>query len=502
VGSAIPFVDTAIGIVSAVTGLINLFSAKPAKPPKQKIKATYLAQSSDPATKAILINDWNPHAKININLPSVKASQWKALTFEIKQPRSESTRNTGKGAYLNLSKSSVAETNSGATDLKTDFPLVVLENLDKNNGFGYYSYNFNNSDSAGYNFVSSANLRLFGQLPNPSKLLREDGTALNPILFPKQSRDGSNYVYKSEDDFDMRHDAASYSSFYDKDGKETGNGFYSRYYFNANSIIPNRMPADWSIEGNLREFTSNISLEFDSRTLGWYWQPVLKTAADKTEAFNPEKQSLDLERSKLWIKDRNTSTWHASSYRELDYVTKAYQDSLKANTFYISMINGEGSQELEKRRQRDQQLDLLDRIMPDLRTLDQSLVRDDRSRLHLLAQIKTVSSQKFRAEGKNRDGLLITFTSIDETDNETQKQLLLYKNDSGSVKAKVPLESATALMKLPEPGQSGFALQREPLLALASTPVVDIDQAQPWRSLGSGPSAQPWGNPPESSGLG
>jgi hypothetical protein len=59
------------------------------------------------------------------------------------------------------------------------------------------------------------------------------------------------------------------------------------------------MPSDWNIDSNLREFTSNISLEFDSRTLGWYWQPVLQTAASSDAMFNSEQQNLDLERSKL-----------------------------------------------------------------------------------------------------------------------------------------------------------------------------------------------------------
>lgn len=471
VSSAVPFFDTAISIVSAVTGLINLFSSKPAKPPKQEIKATYLAQALDLADKAILINDWNPNTKININLPSVNSSEWKALKFEVKTPISESTNNTNKGAFLNLNKSAIAETASGALNTKNDFPLVVLENLDKgsslDNGFGYYTYNFINPSNAGsefqgYNFVSSANLRLFGQLPNPSKLFSEDGkTLLNPILFPQKFRDGTNYKYISDEGFDMRHDAANFSSFYDSSDKETNKGFYTRYYFNATSIIPSRMPSDWNIDSNLREFTSNISLEFDSRTLGWYWQPVLQTAASSDAMFNSEQQNLDLERSKLWIKDRTSGRWNATSFIDLNYNTKAYQDSLKATTFYVSSMNGEGRKEVEKRQQRDQQLSRLDTIMSDLRTLDQSLVRDERSRVYHLAQVETVTNQQAFAEGKTRDALVITFASVDDNDNEIKKQLLLYKNDTGSVKAApiepVAREFAETLAKLEQVVGTNFS---------------------------------------------
>lgn len=443
VGSAVPFLDTAISITSAVVGLVNLFTSKPAKPPKEEIKTTYLAQALDPGQKAILINDWNPWAKINVNLPSVDANQWNALTFEVKSPLSESTQNTGKGAYLNVNKSTVDD--KGVSS-KTDFPLVVLENLDistsLDNGFGYYTYSFVDPDgsgplAAGYNPIRSSNLRLFGQLPNPGKLLADDGkTPLNPVLFPQAFRDGSAYFYESEDGFDMRHDAANYSNFFDG-----ANNFYSRYYFNANSIIESNMPAGWTINENLRQFTSNVSLEFDSRTSGWYWQPVLElprlpdSGLDAQRVYNPELQSLDFDRSMFWVKDQVSGEWNATSYADLGYISAAFRASQKAQTFYLSSLNGEARRQIERLEERDRELALLEQWIPDLRNLDQALVADERSRLYLLSQVQRVRPHTLALNAELRDGLEITFTSVDTADQAIEKRLFIYRDGDQGVKA-------------------------------------------------------------------
>ena len=452
VGSALPFMDTAIAITNAVIGLVNLFSAKPAKPPKQEIKITYQKQDLDPARKAILINDWHPSTRININIPSVDASQWNNLTFEVKEPGSGvSSRNTQLGTYLNLRK------HDNVNNKTLDFPLVVLQNVDfketKNSnpldtGFGYFSYSFIDPDgagelSSGFKPISTSNLKLFGQLPNPAKLQAEDGSALGATFFPATLQNGTPYIYTSNENFDMRYDAANYQAFFGQNGaqQEGSNSFYSRYYFDATSINTSDLPASWSINSNLRQFTSNISLEFDSRTLGWYWMPVLQTprnadgSLDITRTYNADQQSLDFDRSKLWLQDPKTGSWSATSYSDLNYITQAFRAAQKATTFYTSSFQGEARAEINRRQQRDQQLELLNSVMPDLRTLDQTYVRDERSRIYFLSQIVSVSTQSAYAEGRDRDGLAITFTSVDEQDNEQQKQLLLYKNDAGIIKA-------------------------------------------------------------------
>jgi hypothetical protein len=432
VGTAVPFFDTAISVVSAVVGLVNLFSAKPAKPPKEEIKVTYLTQALDPALKAVVINDWNPAAKININLPSVDSSQWSALTFEIKDPAADSSRNTGKGVYLNVNKNSVDDKGNSA---KTDFPLVVLEHLGaKDKSFGYYSYSFVDPDGDGplragaFNYITGDNLRLFGSLPDPSKLLADDGKMpLNQIIFPSAFRDGAPFVYRSDNGFDMRYDAANYSSLFQ--GQEVSKQpFYSRYYFNANTILPSDMPSDWSLNRNLRQFTSNVSLEFDSRTLGWYWQPVLQVSGQSTDGLGPDQQSIDLDRSRLWIRDSKTGDWNYTSYADLGYLSQAYANSLKATTFYFSSFNGEGSADVARRQDRIAQFELLQTVVPDLRLLDQGLIRDERSRLYVLAQVKSVRSVTgLPAEGGRYDGLIVTFTSVDEKDNEVVKELFIYQ---------------------------------------------------------------------------
>jgi hypothetical protein len=214
---------------------------------------------------------------------------------------------------------------------------------------------------------------------------------------------------------------------------KAGKTFYSRYYFNSN-ILESKLPAEWNVNQNLRQFTNNVSLEFDSRTLGWHWQPVFKNVTDE-QYLTPNLQELDFDQSKLWIRDQITAEWKSTSYADLSYLTKIFADSRKATTFYYSTLNGEGEAELQRRKQEISQFELLATFVPDLRLLDQRLIRDDRDRLYHLGQVKSVKSATSVAELVPRSGLIVNFTSVDYQDNEISREIFIYKGLNGSIKA-------------------------------------------------------------------
>ena len=432
IGQAVPFLDTAISVISAVTGLINLFSAKPSRPPKDKIEVTYLQQGLDRAKKAVLINDWHPGTKVNLNLPQVDKSQWNAITLSVNPPTGDSTSNTSQGVYFNINVTS-------PTGAKTDFPLVVLENVGRTQSgsrFGYFSYDFLDLKNTGLAFTALGinNLRLFGSLPDPSKLLdNDDKTALNPTIFPQKNRKGDKYTYYSPDGFNMDYDIQNYASTIQNPQKDKS--FYSRYYFNTSNISISDMPPGWSSVDNLQQYTSNVSLEFDSRTLGWYWQPVIKVLPNLEDNYNPDLQSIDFDQSRLWIKNALEAKWEYTSFADLSFNTKAYSNSKRATTFYYSALDGQGDLEIKRRSDEIQQLDLLASFLPDIRSLDQRLIRDDRSRIYALGQVLSVQSiPSAQAEGSPRNGLRLVFNSVDAQDQETTVDLFLYSKD-GVVKA-------------------------------------------------------------------
>jgi len=446
IGSFVPFVDMAFGAVSAISGLINLFNTKPVKPPKEEISVTYMEAALHPDFKSVLINDWHPGCKINLTLPSTNPDAWGSLNLSIESPNPNSSTGAtrDKGVYIQLSKATMRSDSSGKTSTSTDdFALVVLDNFGKKNDayeFGYYGYNFNTGGPQAFQELDGTNLALFGTLPNPAMM---DGKERHELNFP------SNYVYR-HDGFDMRQDTSNYMAFYQGEGAtaDPSAAFYSKYYLNdqftSNEVNPysnNR----WSAYEQLKSWTSNVSIEFDSRSLGYYWQTVvkpIKTPEGKIDAgamFDPTKQEIDFEQSKLWIRNSTTKEWESYSMNSLSYDTKAYRYSLLANTFYYTTKNGAGEQEIKTRTERDVMLQKLENVIPDLSRLDQSSITDERYKLLMLQQItylkdnNAVGPQTTKAvQGKSRKGYSIKFGSESATGNQMTVELFVYDNGAGT----------------------------------------------------------------------
>jgi len=434
IGTFVPFFDLAISVVSAVSGLINLFVSKESTPPQKEITASYIIEGLDKGKKAVVINDWHPGAKVNIMLPALSSNAWKSLTLTVQDPTNASTINTDDGAYLMLA---IANSDTGSRD---EFPLVVLENVGKPNlSFGYKGYDFkkakgnSTASSTDFTTLSGSNFALFGTLPAPKTLKDANGQTVPRDRQNFFVTDGSDnpFVYKSSDGFDMRYDSANYMSFFGPEADNTAG--YLKYYFTL-SDPQNKPKGVWSVDGNLRAWTSNVSLEFDTRSLGYYWQPVLDIKSKPTDddlnalASDAESINLDTNKSSLWINTADQG-WKAFSYSSFAYDLKAYRYSLLAETFYSSADKGD--EIMNKKIAVDNMLKRFEEFVPNLLDLDQSQIANARQRLLLPQQIKDVQTSSQRAEGKTREGLLVQFFTENEQGQSVDAAIFVYKNNAG-----------------------------------------------------------------------
>jgi hypothetical protein len=236
----------------------------------------------------------------------------------------------------------------------------------------------------------------------------------------------------------MRNDAANYTAFANQ-GSGTGVNHYSRYYMGIQPSTKG-LPSNWSMSANLSPFTSNVSLEFDSRTHGWYWQPVLKTATeadgslDVATMVNPSTQGLDYNASRLWINDPNDG-WISFSFNQLERNVAANRYSRLATTFYATSTDkdrdgiSDGQELINERNKLNRQLLLLEDYVESLVEIDQRMLRDD-LKLYSLNQIesmKTIKNFKHKG-GEAEEACLVVFNSVDDNGQEVKRRLVLHKD--------------------------------------------------------------------------
>jgi len=457
-GTAFPMIDLAIGTFSMVKGLYDWFTAKPERAPKQELKSVFLEAGLQPANKAVVINDWHPGAKVNLNLPSISASDWSDLSISVKQPDSTSSDYRRDGAYVQVGRMTTTPSSTGAPSEKVskDWPLVVFQNMDKkdrvdqvqNNdgGFAYYTYSFVDPDNSAelqkdqFNPIRSSSLKMFARLADTSKLLGEDGKPLNVETF------GDQFVYRAENGFDMRYDAENYvaneKALQDSQGKNPVYR-YSKYYFDDKFAGKEGLRSDFNASQDIYPYTSNISIEFDSRVHGWYWQPVSNTdlvTADQLGTVDPASLPLDYEDSKLWI--NKPEGWTSYSFSELDNNIEAFRYSRLATTFYATSTDkdkdgvSDGQEEINRRLRFDRQLKLLEEYGDSLYDIDQRLISSD-TNLFSLNQIKKVEEvNKLEYDGQTiNDALVVTFETAMRNGDEIKRKLILHKRDGVAQRA-------------------------------------------------------------------
>jgi hypothetical protein len=462
--TAVPYVDFAVSAVSAAVGLVGLFSKSKAQAPKQEIKATYFEQGLDAGFKAVRINDFNPYLKVNLNLPATNSSAWDSLSLQLKAPEAVATNNTQLGSYLNLRKTVLSQ---GKEDQK-DFPLVVFENLDRQDAnFGYYSYNFLDRPSGAssaaidqFTRIGKNQLALMATLPNPQNVIDASGNPSGIVTIP------GHYAYFSEEGFDMRNDSMNFPSFNDGDP----NNYYSRYYFAADSINPDPLfPSGWSAKEYLRPHSTVVSLEFDSRQLGWYWQAVMTSGS----GVDPSNATIDFDRSKLWISQGRGNEWKAFSFLDLNSKTEAFKNSLMARTFYhLKGADPKQEKQLEDTLKLYRQLGELQVVMPDLNGLDQRPIRNPDLKLAVLEQITSVEKVVLSDMPTAESAFQIGYQYVGTDDQAQGASLVIVKTTDGAVQA------------LPnDPAQRDLALKVRRLAGLIGEYREKLDKETYWKKV-------------------
>ena len=178
--------------------------------------------------------------------------------------------------------------------------------------------------------------------------------------------------------------------------------------------------------------------------------PVLKInqgangELDAGTALNPEQQTLDLDQSRLWIKEQNG--WTSFRYNELNSNLKAFRYSKLATTFYTSSLdennNGmpDGQEEVKRKQKFNTKLKSLESYLDSLSDVKQDFI-DEELRLYSLAQISDVQTAPITINKvTHTDARIISFKSVDRNDNEVDRKIGLYKVN-GKLKPAVAVDA-------------------------------------------------------------
>lgn len=254
----------------------------------------------------VQISDWSPSDVIRIAVDTTyqgpqyaeaQKARWKNIEMLIMPP--DSSSETGQGTQI-LWK---------AGD-KAPQPIVRLDYL-KGGGntsqtFGYAAYDYNQGQQV---WIGSQHMDFFGNI------------ALGvPGIEPLKKYTANNgFVFASS--------APGVVS-------ASPGGSYTFYWNDKRAL------GDQGLD-DARQKSSAITIEFDSRKLGWHWQPVFKlagTTADADPQAIMDGLTLDPQASRLWILGKEA--WGYHSFSDFDTQVPAMIDALRATTFYQTTYNG------------------------------------------------------------------------------------------------------------------------------------------------------------------
>ena len=331
------FAYSAVTAVIDTVGFIKDYFGLGKDPDPIQISTTVESQPLGLWRQAVMIDDWNPNVAVNIKvdptitLKDANPFRWKNIKFQINAPGSSSQTEWG-----------VTVSQQQGSDPAAD--LLFLKGFGSTSqgqtpGYGYYGYDFALGKSR---YIDQSDLAFFGDI----------AYGVKDILPLKNYKASNGFVFSS--------DQASIASAYGN------NGTYS-FYWNDPGINP--ITGDHYSEAALeaaRNAASNVSLRFDSRKLGWFWD--LKFKADP--ASGTDALAVDDGNSKLWIK-LSAGTWTPFSFQDLDDKPLAYTYALKANTFYQTSYGGVTSKTQDQitTEKLVDSLTLLDKLVPDLNVL-------------------------------------------------------------------------------------------------------------------------------------
>lgn len=381
-----PIANLGMSAISAVTEMVKIFT--PPEPPPIVVESKVMSQPLGQWRQAIAINDWNPGTVINIKVdPTITTAPTNARWSNV-------VASIGRGTTSNYDGTVVYwEDGNNKTH-----ELFVLEDLGRpKSNAAYHSFNFRTGE---YDKITQENLAFIGTIAPGQK-------GIEPL---KNYKAGNGFVFSSSDP---------------STPSMAPDGSYQFYWNDSESGIDLNAA---------RNSANTLSVQFDSRSLGWYWQPTYtsnlpKDRTDFTEQELKSSISLDENKSKLWVvspDDPNTWIFHTFA----DFKTKpfALSDALLANTYYEIKTRSEPkiSEDQKTINALVNDLTMLGKIMPDLNKLEQSPTA--KIRLDNIGQITGVD--------KNGKAVDVYFTSNDGTHTVYKTTI---SNVNGSIKATDPV---------------------------------------------------------------
>lgn len=372
-----------LGVGSAIWSLVK--GNAPAGPTPITLNSTQLSQPLGLWKQAIEINDWNPKDIININItPTITTSpgmaRWNSTQLTIGTPDTSSDHT--QGVSISYQQGSNAAS-----------PLLRLDGLGATN-YGYYSYDFT---SGSYKQIDQTNLNFFGHVA-------AGVSGINPLA---NYTAGNGLVFSSTN---------SPSVF--------GDGSYIFYWNDSAALSVQQL-------NDARESASTLSLEFDSRSLGWYWNT----------RYLANSSDIDAANSKLWI-ESTPGKWISFTYDEMEYNPLAYADGILAHTYY-QVGSGTSSKittdEANAKALANSAL-LLSSYVSDLKTLNQSSLV---TKLTKMSQLTSV----VKATENGKDGVDVYYT---DTDGNNTFKAFVYTDKTGPVATKSTALTALALVNLEE----------------------------------------------------
>lgn len=316
----------------------------------------------------VIINDWAPGDSIRISVDTTYTGQkykdafearWKANKFEIQSQQSSETSAAAK---------IVAYEGAIPTDI---IQLQGFNHSDATATFGYRSYNF---ETAKYEWLTARHLDFFGHIAFGHE---KDG--INPI---KNYTANNGFVFSS-----TQPGVVSASP----------NGSYVFYWNDSIGL------GDKGLD-DARQHSSAITIDFDSRKLGWYWQPSYKqpmTVDSNNPAAAFATLELDNANSRLWINEG--PGWKFYTFDQIENEVTAMIAALRSSTFYAVTEKGalmpEAKQVANERLIKD--LLLLGEYMSSLADLQQNW-GNELPKIENLYEITHVK--------KGGDGVIVYFT--------------------------------------------------------------------------------------------
>lgn len=296
VWDGLPYVGTMLTVASVACQLypkLDKFFTPDAPPIRTNSVDTI--QKLGAWKKAVAINDWNPNTVINIEVnPTV--------TFE----GTESALNS-VGFHLSPSQRSGGEPSTAVfwdkgADSAALLELTGFNTTNSIGRYGYYSFDFFTGETT---LVNSSHLSFFGSITNGDssiKPLENYTSGINLFPFYKTSAGGKLFYWGDVN----------------------------------NSLTPgfDLMKA--------RASASEVTLQFDSRSLGWSWdfKYTDESVLAASQASTPEQAMkllvIDSNSSGLWFRDKNKQDlpWEFYSFNDIDKNLDASIKGLLARTYY------------------------------------------------------------------------------------------------------------------------------------------------------------------------